>query len=157
MEYFTIGQYFTKLHIRLLMIVLILTIAFVAAYFVTAAEPESKPWLTLTQIASIIAVNWAIAFGYYLKKIKSIAKDQGLGLKLTKFFYLTIVRYIIIAMGCLFLLYSFYITKDDLITGIFAANLVLMAVLWPTSPKVCRDLQLKGDEREMVYYKKDQL
>jgi hypothetical protein len=157
MEYFTIGQYFTKLHIRLLMIVLILIIAFVAAYLLTASELESNPWLTLTQIASIIAVNWGIAFLYYLKKIKSIAKDQGLGLKLTKFFYLTIVRYIIIALGCLFLLYSFYLTHDDIITGIFAANLALMGVLWPTSPKVCRDLKLRGDEREMVYYKKDQL
>jgi hypothetical protein len=157
MEYFTIGQYFTKLNIRLLMILLILIIAFVAAYLLTAAEPEPKPWLTPTEIALVIAVNWLIAFLYYLKKIKSIAKDQGLGLKLTKFFYLTIVRYIIIALGCIFLLYSFYVTKDDMITGIFALNLVLMGVLWPTSPKVCRDLKLKGDEREMVYYKKDQL
>lgn len=157
MEYFTIGQYFTKLNIRLLMIVLILIIAFVAAYLLTASEPEAKPWLTLTQIASIIAANWLIAFLYYLKKIKSIAKDQGLGLKLTNFFYLTIVRYIIIALGCLFLLYSFYLTKDDIITGIFAANLALMGVLWPTSSKVCSDLKLRGDEREMVFYKKDQL
>ena len=99
MEYFTIGQYFTKLYIRLLMIVLILISAFVGAYLLTASQPESKPWLTLTQIASIIAVNWVIAFLYYFKKIKSIAKDQGLGLKLTKFFYLTIVRYIMILLG----------------------------------------------------------
>lgn len=157
MEYFTIGQYFTKLQIRLLMIVLVLIIAFVAAYFLTALEPEPRPWLTRTQIGAIILANWLIMFLYYLKKIKSIAKDQGLGLKLTKFFYLTIVRYIIIAFGCLFLLYSFYLTKDDVITGVFVANLVLMAVLWPTSPKVCRDLKLRGDEREMVYYKKDDL
>ena len=157
MEYFTIGQYFTKLNIRLLMIILLLIIAFIAAYLLTAGDSEPLPWLTRAQIALIISGNWLIAFFYYLKKIKSIAKDQGLGLKLTKFFYLTIVRYIIISFGCLFLLYSFYITKDDVITGYFAVNLLLMAVLWPTSSKVCRDLKLRGDEREMVYYKKDQL
>ena len=157
MEYFTIGQYFTKLNIRLLIIILVLIIAFVVGYFLTTFDPESKTWLTRTQIISIIAANWVIMFLYYFKKIKSIAKDQGLGLKLTKFFYLTIVRYILIAFGCLFLLYSFYITKDDMMTGIFVLNLILMAVLWPTSTKVCRDLKLRGDEREMVFYKKDQL
>lgn len=157
MEYFTIGQYFTKLNIRLLIIILTLIVAFVVAYFLTTFDPESTSWLTRTQIISIIAANWAIMFLYYFKKIKSIANDQGLGLKLTKFFYLTIVRYILIAFGCLFLLYSFYITKDDVMTGIFVLNLILMAVLWPTSNKVCRDLKLRGDEREMVFYKKDQL
>jgi hypothetical protein len=157
MEYFTIGQYFTRLHIRLLIIVLMLIIAFVAAYFLTASDPEPQPWLTRIEIGSVMLAIWLIMFLYYFKKIKSIAKDQGLGLKLTKFFYLTIVRYILIAFGCLFLLYSFYITKDDLITGAFALNLALMGVLWPTSAKVCRDLKLRGDEYEMVFYKKDEL
>jgi hypothetical protein len=157
MEYFTIGQYFTKLHIRLLIIILVLIIMFVGAYFITTFDSEPHPWLTRTQMLSIIIANWLMVFLYYLKKIKSIAKDQGLGLKLTNFFYLTIVRYIIIAFGCLFLLYSFYLTKDDVVTAMFVANLILMAVLWPTSSKVCRDLKLRGDEREMVYYKKDTL
>ncbi len=157
MEYFTIGQYFTKLNIRLLSIILILIVAFVAAYLLSAADPESKPWLTRTQVGCIIAADWTIMFLYYLKKIKSIAKDQGLGLKLTKFFYLTIVRYILIAFACVFLLYSFFITKDDVMTAIFVANLGLMALLWPTPARVCRDLRLKGDEYEMVFYKKDQL
>jgi hypothetical protein len=157
MEYFTIGQYFTKLHIRLLIIILVLIIMFVGAYFITTFDSEPHPWLTRTQMLSIIIANWLMVFLYYLKKIKSIAKDQGLGLKLMNFFYLTIVRYIIIAFGCLFLLYSFYLTKDDVVTAMFVANLILMAVLWPTSSKVCRDLKLRGDEREMVYYKKDTL
>jgi hypothetical protein len=157
MEFFTISQYFTKLHIRLLMIILVLIIAFVSAYFLTAFDPEPQPWLSYTQMTAIISGVWLIVFVYYLKKIKSIAKDQGLGLKLTKFFYLTIVRYIIIAFGCLFLLYSFYRTKDDVVTGMFVINLALMGALWPTSAKVCRDLKLRGDEREMVFYKKDQL
>jgi hypothetical protein len=156
MEYFTIGQYFTKLNIRLLTIVLLLIIAFVMVYLSTAYDAVPQPWLTLYQIIGIVAADWLIMFVYYFKKIKSIAKDQGLGLKLTKFFYLTIVRYIILAFACMFLLYSFFLTKDDVITGIFAANLALMALLWPTSAKVCRDLKLRGDEREMVFYKKDQ-
>jgi hypothetical protein len=157
MEYFTIGQYFTKLHIRLLMIILVLIIMFVGAYFLTTFDPEPQPWLTRTEMLSISIADWLIVFLYYLKKIKSIAKDQGLGLKLTRFFYLTIVRYIIIAFGCLFLVYSFYISKDDVITAVFVGNLLLMAVLWPTSAKVCKDLKLRGDEREMVYFKKDEL
>jgi hypothetical protein len=89
------------------------------------------------------------------KKIKSIRKDQGLRLKLEKYSDLTIVRYSLIAAVCLVLAYGFYLTKDDMITGMFAITLILLGVLWPRSAKVCRDLKLRGDEREMVYYKKD--
>ena len=157
MEYFTIGQYFTKLNIRLMLIILILVVGFIAAYFLSAYDIEAKPWLSFNKTLSIVAGIWIIMFLYYFKKIKSIAKDQGLGLKLTKFFYLTIVRYILLALASIFLMYGFYITKDDKLTGIFVANLALMAMLWPTSKKVSNDLKLRGDEREMVYYKKDVL
>jgi hypothetical protein len=157
MEFFTIGSYFTKLNIRLLLIILILVIGFVIAYVLSAHESERLQWLSLTQTIAFIAVDWLVAFIYYLKKIKSIAKDQGLGVKLTKFFYLTIVRYMLLAGACIFLLYGFFVTKDDRLTALFVANLLLMGFLWPTSKKVSNDLKLKGDEREMVYFKKDQL
>jgi hypothetical protein len=155
MEYFTIGQYFNKLNIRLLLIILLLLLGFIIAYLQSATPSEPVTWLSFPQTATIVGADWFIMFVYYLKKIKSIANDQGLGLKLTKFFYLTIVRFIMIALACVFLLYGFYLTKDDKLTGLFVINLALMGVLWPTSKKVTNDLRLKGDEREMVYYKKD--
>lgn len=154
MQFFTIGQYFNKLHIALMTIVLLSIMAFVAAYsFPGSREPETL--LTIDRLAIIIVVNWILMFAYFFKKSKSIAKEQGLGLKLTKYFYLTIVRYIQISLGCFFLLFAFYLSKDDRITAVFAVNLALMGILWPGSKKVCRDLKLRGDEREMVYYKKD--
>ena len=78
-------------------------------------------------------------------------------LKLEKYFYITIVRYIVFAMACLILASAFYLTRDDLLTDLFAVNLLVMGLLWPTARRVCNDLKLKGDEREMVYYKRDQL
>lgn len=38
---------------------------------------------------------------------------------------------------------------------IIMVGLLLAGLLWPTSRKVSVDLKLRGDEREMVYYKKD--
>jgi hypothetical protein len=39
----------------------------------------------------------------------------------------------------------------------FLIQLILAGIVWPTSSKVSSDLKLRGDEREMVYYKKDVL
>jgi hypothetical protein len=48
-----------------------------------------------------------------------------------------------------------YLTLSDIFSGLYLAGLIVSAVLWPTCRKVTHDLRLKGDEREMVYFKKD--
>ncbi len=156
MQFFTIGQYFNKLYIGVLLIILLPIISFILVYTV-GIDVATEPVLSFAELSYITIAVWLLMFAYFFKKIKSIAKDQGLGLKLTKYFYLTIVRSIVIAIACMVLVYGFYNSKDDRITVLFAANLFLVAIFWPRPAKVCRDLKLRGDEREMVYFKKDEL
>jgi hypothetical protein len=158
MQFISIGQYFYKFYSILLLILLLPIFAFIAVYL---ALPEvaillSSTALLLAMIALVLC-SWLTGFTFFAKKIKSIRNRQGLGLKLEKYFYITIVRYMLCVTGCLILALGFYLTKDDLVTGFFVANLLALGLLWPTSGKVCNDLKLRGDEREMVFYKKDQL
>jgi ABC-type anion transport system duplicated permease subunit len=150
-------QYFNKLYITLMSILLVPILSFIT-FFILATVKSLKSvyeWPSFMHLLIFTGVLWVIQFIYFNKKIKFIPNDQGLGIKLKKYFHLTIVRYTGVAAGCLILLYGFYNTHDNMVAGLFAANLLLLGLLWPTSPKVCRDLKLRGDEHEMVYYKKD--
>jgi hypothetical protein len=157
MKHFTMSQYFNRINIALMMFLLIPILGFIAVYTVIALGTSSvtNQWLPLHYLIIIAATVWLLLLLFFFKRIKSIRNDQGLGLKLQKYFSLTIVRYILISILSVFLAISFYIMKDDRVTALFASNLILAAVVWPRPAKVCNDLKLRGDEREMVYFKKD--
>lgn len=57
--------------------------------------------------------------------------------------------------GCILLAVGYYVTADEHLTILFMVSLAGMIVMWPRPAKVCRDLRLRGDEREMVYFRKD--
>jgi hypothetical protein len=138
------------------MILLIPIFAFVLIYFLSVPVLFGTPiWPFRLASSGIVAISWAMMIFFFSKKIKSIPIGQGLRLKLEKYFRLTIVRYTMVIFLCVVLAGGFYITHDDFITGLFAVNLIVLGFIWPTASKVCNDLKLRGDEREMVYYKKD--
>lgn len=155
MNFITIGQYFNKLQSALLVMMLIPLLAFLTLYlhpFTIGIQPDR---IYLIVIPALVVCDWLIGFVLFDKKIKSIRNDQGLRVKLEKYFWITIVRYLLLASSGLFLAFGFLITGDNFFTWFFAGNLVLSGLLWPTSPKATSDLKLRGDEKEMVYYKKD--
>lgn len=157
MDFFTIEQYFNKLFSALFVILLVPIGVFIGSYL-RSVGPISTPISFSTDhyyLAAIVVADWVLIFILFNKRIKSIRNGQGLRVKLEEYFRLTIVRYICGALGCLVLAYGFYISNDEVYTGTFVVSLLVLGLLWPTSPKVCRDLKLRGDEREMVYYKKD--
>ena len=157
MDFISIRQYFYKFHSALLILLLVPIFAFIAIYFYMPENPVNESTMFLILLSAINAFDWVVMFVLFSKKIKSIRNGQGLGLKLDKYFSLTIVRFCLIAFSSLGLAAGLYLTKQDLFTGLFIGNLVLLAGLWPTAPKVCNDLRLRGAEREMVFYKKDRL
>src|SRR5687767_14159982 len=98
MEFDTIQQYFYKLHSWLLLLLLLSLIIFISLYLKPMQgqhQIQQDPDLFFT-IASIVVMLWLIMFVFSFKKIKSIRNDQGLRLKLEKYFRLTIVRYSLI-------------------------------------------------------------
>ena len=157
MHFITIGQYFYKLFSAVLLILLVPIMAFIMVYLqVPEAEAEEQQSLALLiQLSFVVVFIWLLIFLLFAKKIKSTRTAQGLRAKLEKYFYLTIVRYLLIALGCIVLAYGFQTTKNDWFTGLFVLNLTFAGLLWPTASKATRDLKLRGDEREMVYFKKD--
>ena len=159
MDFITIKEYFYKFHSRLLMILLLPTSAFIALYLQHSPEtfqPLESRHLTTIVLASVLTV-WAIYMVLHIKKIKSARNGKGLRQKLEKYFHITIVRYTIIAITSFILAGGFYVSGKDYFTYAFVVNLMIAAIFWPRAKKVSGDLRLKGDERTMVFYKRDLL
>lgn len=155
MNFITIGQYFNKLHSALFLLLTVPLLVFITLYFSPAEMPPDPRMEFLIGLPSAALADWLLATIFFNKKIKSARNAQGLGAKLNKYFEITIVRYGLVSAGSLILAVGLCLTESDIFTGVYLAGLAGSAVLWPTSRKVARDLALRGDEREMVYFKKD--
>jgi hypothetical protein len=156
MNFITIGQYFNKLQSALLALMIVPLLVFIALHVFFADVPSDPGIEYFVFICPVVVLDWLMAMILFNKKIKSARNAQGLGAKLDKYFGLTIVRFSFFSVGSLLTAVGFYLSASDVFTGIYLMGMVLSAFFWPTSPKVSRDLRLRGDEREMVYFKKDQ-
>jgi hypothetical protein len=159
MDFISIKEYFYKFYSILLLVILLPIVAFIFLYLqpsVLQTDFEYAPD-SFILFSAVIILLWTMMFILFNKKIKSIRNRQGLRSKLEKYFQLTIVRYIAMSATGLILAVAFYILRNDFFTAFFVMHLMMTIWLWPTSAKVCRDLRLRGDEREMVYHKKDAL
>lgn len=155
MSFISIHQYFNKLQIVFLALMMVPLFAFIAIYL--AAETDA-PGLRIEYavgIPCLAVLDWIIAVATFNKKIKSARTAQGLGTKLDKYFYITIVRYCFVSTASLILAGGFLLTRSDVFIVFYLGSLVASTRVWPTGPRVARELMLKGDEKEMVYFKKD--
>ena len=155
MNFITINQYFNKLQIAFLVSLMGPLLVFIAFYFFAT---ESKQELSIDYylgIPALALLAWFLALTIFNKKIKSVRNAQGLGAKLEKYFSITIVRYCLVSLANLILAGGFYVTRGDVFTALYLVSMVLSTFFWPTGRKVSGDLMLRGDEREMVYFRKD--
>jgi hypothetical protein len=156
MKFTSIAQYFARLHIVFLILLMVPLLVFIVLYLLPEeSNPESRMEYYVA-IPAIAFMDWVFAVIFFNKKIKSARNEQGLGAKLQKYFNITIVRYCFLASSHLVLALGFFLTRGDLFTALYLASLILSGFFWPTGPKVSGELMLRGDEREMVYLKKDQ-
>jgi hypothetical protein len=113
--------------------------------------------ILLISMGAIIFSEWMISFFLFNARLKPVRKMQSLGIRLDHYYSLTVIRFAIILSGSIVMAVGFGLTENQLFTVIAVSNLLLSIVLWPIPAKVCRDLQLKGDERTLVFFKKDRL
>jgi hypothetical protein len=155
MTFISITQYFNRLHIVLFILLIVPLLVFIALYFfrLGVAAPSATDYYAV--ILPAVVLDCLVSIIIFNKKIKSARNAQGLGTKLEKYFETTIVRYSLISSASLLLAVGFYLTQSDVFTALYLGGLGLAGFLWPTSRKVAEDLRLRGDEKELVYFKKD--
>lgn len=155
MNFLTIGQYFNRLQSALLLILVVPLLIFSTLHLLTGGMPHDPRSEYFIIICAAVLLDWFTALIIFNKKIESARNQQGLGAKLDKYFKLTVVRYSILSSASLLMAAGLYLSGSDVFMVLYLVGLLLAGLLWPTSRKVSVDLRLRGDEREMVYYKKD--
>jgi hypothetical protein len=90
-----------------------------------------------------------------VRRLRKYRVQAGLGNKLDRFYEIVLLRMSGNAVSSLLLALGLLLTASMSFGITFILLLGWILFQWPTSAKVCRDLALKGDEREMVFYKKD--
>lgn len=155
MTFITIGQYFNKLQIVFVALLITPLLAFIALYVFAGADSPFTRTEYYIAIPGVAFLEWLLAMITFDKKIKSARNAQGLGAKLDKYIFATILRSSFLASVSLILAVGYFLTRNEAFTGLYLANVFLSLIFWPTGPKVAEELMLKGDEREMVYFKKD--
>lgn len=165
MKYNSIKEYFYKMYNLLYLMMLVPLLTFVVVYWQMLEGNLYGPFygekdfslILLIAMGVIVFSDWMVSFFFFSKRLGSIRKIQSLGIRLDQYYSLTIVRFGIILSGSLVLAVGFCLTENQFFTMVAISNLVLVLLVWPRTAKVCNDLQLKGDERMLVLYKKDRL
>lgn len=165
MHYSSLREYFYKLHNLVYGIVLIPLLAFVVLYWQMQMgniegilkEDEYLNQLLLVVLTFLVLLDWGASILLFNKGIKATRTLDSLGKKLNRYYLFTLLRFALVVSGSIGLAIGFYLTENPLFTILFVSSFALLLLFWPTPSKVCDDLQLKGDERTLVLYKKDKL
>ncbi len=164
MKYNSVPEYFYKLYGRLYALVLLPLICFGLLYWemkTGSIEPISQD-IRLNQLLLLVIIvallaEWIVSFFLFRSKLKSILTLGSLGARLDHYYRFTLLRFGMMVSGLVVLAVGFFITRDQYFTVLFVASMVGLGFMWPTSAKVCDDLNLKGDERKLILYKLDKL
>ena len=155
MSFITISQYLNKLQILFFLLLMVPLLVFIAVYFFIPDKPADPRMEYFILIPSAAFLDWLLAMILFDKQIKSARNAQGLGAKLAKYSEITTVRYCFHCCAGLILALGLFLSASDVFTVFYMASLGLSLLYWPTGRRVSRELMLKGDEREMVYFRKD--
>jgi hypothetical protein len=164
MKYNSVPEYFYKLHSRLYALVLIPLLLFVVLYWKMKtgdirglSQDTDFNYLLLLILMFIVLVDWIAAFFIFRRNLRSILTLGSLGERLDHYCKFTILRFSFMVSGLVLLAAGFYLTENQYFTILFVTSMIGVAFFWPTSAKVCDDLNLKGEERRLILYKLDKL
>jgi hypothetical protein len=158
MKYQSLREYFYKLYALLFFLVLIPLGAFIYLFMAMRTQDfggmlSTDEFLSETLIyvfGTVALVDWSASFLIFNRGLKSARTIASLGGKLDRYYSLTIVRFALINSGLLVLAAGFFLIENHVLTSLFMVSLILLGVLWPFPSKVCSDLALRGEERNMV-------
>ncbi|NJN41906.1 MAG: hypothetical protein HC811_06465 [Flammeovirgaceae bacterium] len=87
--------------------------------------------------------------------MKIILVKSSLRTKMEEYASVAILRIAAGAVACLVMAAGFWLTSSELFTVFLMLILVWLGFQWPTPRKMSLDLKLKGDERDVILYKRD--
>ena len=117
------------------------------------SEAKNLGFLQLS-ITLVTAVFVFLAFSWYRTRINQVSPKDVLVEKLERYSKIGLVQYILFGLASFVTVLGLYLTGKGWYTGLYVIVLMLMSINRPTLKKISDDLQLKGEERQIVLHKK---
>jgi hypothetical protein len=161
MKFNSLKEYFYKLQIRGYQFMMLPLIVLIFAYLQTLTKfsfilfDEDTSQLILVVFSGYILVALVILDFVIKGYVKRIIKLIGLGIKLEKIGTLISVKLFILAFHNLLAAICLLVTNNIYFALLFVLLLIWYFLQWTTPASVCKILQLKGDEREMIISRGD--
>jgi hypothetical protein len=156
MKFNSVKEYFYKLNntgYQLMMVPLILFIGYYSQsyFFDTKFKIESHlvAYLPFSFLGFAVIVLTTVHL-IFKTKVRRVASEVGLGIKLEKLGSLLKVRMIWQALVALVMPLGLVLTDDPLFVIFFGLALTWYFIHWPSPWQVSKLLHLRGDEKEMV-------
>jgi hypothetical protein len=162
MNFSSLKEYFYKLANRSYLLVLLPLAAFIYLFqqlMTKELEPliqdEPLARIVIVTLGTFALVNLTSVHWIASRRLKKYSLEVGLGRKLDHYNEIVMFRIGASSASSLMMATGLLLTSNEIFGILFLAILLWTLVQWPTARRACRDLQLKGDEYEMVLYKKD--
>ena len=162
MNFSSLKEYFYKLANRCSLLVLLPLAVFIYLFhqlMTQQIEPiiqdEVRVDIIIITLCTFALVNLTTVYWIAKRRLKKYVAEVGLGRKLDRYYEIVMFRIAANSASSLMMAAGLLLTGSEVFGILFMGILVWTLFQWPTSTKACRDLRLKGDEYEMVLYKKD--
>lgn len=158
MHFQSVKEYFYKLYTRLFLLLLLPLATFLALYGaiqggeltpMELADEQHAIWLRYIFLGAAVT-DWIGASVFFSWSLKPVRTLVSLGEKLDRYFFLTIIRFVIIVFGMMVLAGGYYLLHDQVLTALFIVSLLMMGLVWPFPGRVTSHLHLKEDEKNWV-------
>ncbi|MCB0493006.1 MAG: hypothetical protein KDC93_11380 [Cyclobacteriaceae bacterium] len=164
MKFSSIKEYFYKLNNLCYVITLIPLGVFIFLYLKMqegeiSAIIQEQQQIMIIQIVVFVLSTTILTIVHLVakRKMKVHSRELSLGNKMNRYFYLGLNRIVVGALVSVLVAGGLLITASEIFSAYFLGILLWMAYQWPTPKKMCAELLLKGDEKEMVLYKRESL
>ncbi|MBS1681616.1 MAG: hypothetical protein JST48_07885 [Bacteroidetes bacterium] len=157
---FTLHEYFYKLYNKNMVMMLLPIGEFLGIYYLLLSgilpkfiNDERILQFLLFAFPIVILTLLTIVHLGVRKKLTTISNEVGLGRKLDLYADVAKRKTFSIVWASLLLAAGFFLTTHEWFNFYFGAVILWSWWQWPSPRKVCDDLKLKGDERQMVITK----
>ena len=160
MNFFSIKEFFYKLNTIGFILLLLPLVVFVLLYTRSIepgmdADREAQAYSLLGTFIGIIVLLLTIVHWLIQIRLRKMRSFLELAKKMDEYFVLMIVRSSTYTAGLLLLALGFHLTTSMVFTGTFLAIILVVIVQWPRPVVFCRQLDLRGSERDMVLHNRD--
>lgn len=159
MKYNSIADYFIRLQSRSLLCLFLALASFMALFYFLKLQDLTTvmlvPYPFITSYSLIIIAFMTLLFSRLIARasLRSVKGVVSLGERLDKFARAQQGSLLFFLFGAGLLLLAFYIHGGFWLIIVYSIYLLLYLLTWPTRKRVCKVLQLKTAERNVIFGK----